>query len=41
MLLRFSYAAAEVADAAARQPHLIAENIGVLGELIAEAHGLK
>ena len=31
----------EVADAAERQPHLIAENIGVLGELIAEAHGLK
>ncbi len=31
----------DVADAAARQPHLIAENIGVLGELIAEAHGLK
>ena len=31
----------DVADAAARQPHLIAENIGVLGDLIAEAHGLK
>ncbi len=31
----------DVADAAERQPHLIAENIGVLGELIAEAHGLK
>ena len=31
----------DIADQAERQPHLIAENIGVLGELIAEAHGLK
>ena len=28
----------EVADRAERQPHLIVENIGVLGELLAEAH---
>lgn len=31
----------EVADAAPRQPDLIVENIGVLGELLREAHGLK
>ena len=30
-----------VADAAPRQPDLIVENIGVLGELLREAHGLK
>ncbi|MBP3454877.1 MAG: HAD-IIA family hydrolase [Alistipes sp.] len=28
----------EVADAAEKQPHIICDNIGVLGELIAEAH---
>lgn len=28
----------EVADAADKQPHIICDNIGVLGELIAEAH---
>ena len=31
----------EVADAAPKQPHLICENISVLGELIAEAHGRR
>ncbi len=28
----------DVADKADKQPHIICDNIGVLGELIAEAH---
>lgn len=31
----------DVADAAPRQPDLIVENIGVLGELLREAHGVR
>lgn len=31
----------EIADQAEKQPHLICDNIGVLGELVREAHGLK